>query len=178
MADLSDFELINISGLPSGTAAGSNLLAQDDGSNITKITINQAVAASQAMQQVNNKIGDTTLPTTAQTLTGAIAEHEADLTALNGNLTTTNGYIGNIRYAQYAVLGGSSKNVTLATWAVYLVSTFQGFHVVFTGNSSYTPVISTVKNNSSLPVTGASNAEIVLQNTTGSTYQFSVIRIL
>ena len=78
MADLSDFELINISGLPSGTAAGSNLLAQDDGSNTTKITINQAVAASQAMQQVNNKIGDTALPTTAQTLTGAIAEHEAD----------------------------------------------------------------------------------------------------
>ena len=34
MADLSDFELINISGLPSGTAAGSNLLAQDDGSNV------------------------------------------------------------------------------------------------------------------------------------------------
>lgn len=84
MADLSDFELINISGLPSGTAAGSNLLAQDDGSNVTKITINQAVAASQAMQQVNNKIGSTALPTTAQTLTGAIAEHEADLTALNG----------------------------------------------------------------------------------------------
>lgn len=87
MADLSDFELINISGLPSGTAAGSNLLAQDDGSNVTKITINQAVAASQAMQQVNNKIGSTALPTTAQTLTGAIAEHEADLTALNGKLT-------------------------------------------------------------------------------------------
>lgn len=91
MADLSDFELINISGLPSGTAAGSNLLAQDDGSNTTKITINQAVAASQAMQQVNNKIGSTALPTTAQTLTGAIAEHEADLTALNGNISTLNG---------------------------------------------------------------------------------------
>lgn len=92
MADLSDFELINISGLPSGTAAGSNLLAQDDGSNTTKITINQAVAASQAMQQVNNKIGSTALPTTAQTLTGAIAEHEADLTALNGKFSAIIGY--------------------------------------------------------------------------------------
>ncbi len=81
MADLSDFELINISGLPSGTAAGSNLLAQDDGSNTTKITINQAVAASQAMQQVNNKIGDTALPTTAQTLTGAIAEMNKKFTS-------------------------------------------------------------------------------------------------
>ena len=88
MADLSDFELINISGMPSGTAAGANFLAQDDGSNTTKITINQAVAASQAMQQVNNKIGDTALPTTAQTLTGAIAEHEADLTALNGKFSS------------------------------------------------------------------------------------------
>ena len=93
MADLSDFELINISGMPSGTAAGANFLAQDDGSNVTKITINQAVAASQAMQQVNNKIGSSALPTTAQTLTGAIAEHEADLTALNGNLALKSGNI-------------------------------------------------------------------------------------
>lgn len=178
MADLSDFELINISGLPSGTAAGANYMAQDNGSNMTKVPINDAVAASQPVQTINGKIGSTALPTTAQTLTGAIAEHESDITALNGNLTTTNGYIGNIRYAQYAVSGGSSQNVTLATWAVYLVSTYQGFHVVCTGSSSSTPVISTVQNNSSLPVTGASNAKIVLQNTTGSTYQFSVIRIL
>lgn len=107
-----------------------------------------------------------------------IATNAAAITELNGNLTTTNGYIGNIRYAQYAVSGGSSQNVTLATWAVYLVSTYQGFHVVFTGSSSATPVIETVKNNSSLTVTGAANAKIVLQNTTGSTYQFSVIRVL
>lgn len=109
--------------------------------------------------------------TGSATVNGALTKQQADITSLNSN-------IGNIRYAQYAVSGESSRSITLATWAVYLVSTFLGFHVVFTGSSSYTPVIETVRGNSSLPVTSEASATIVLGNTTGSTYQFSVIRIL
>lgn len=36
---------------------------------------------------INEKIGNVTLPTTAQTITGAIAEHEEDISQLNGNLS-------------------------------------------------------------------------------------------
>ena len=132
MADLSDFELINISGLPSGTAAGSNLLAQDDGSNVTKITINQAVAASQAMQQVNNKIGSTALPTTAQTLTGAIAEHEADLTALNGNLANLMGY-KTVEVGTVTILSGGYLSLSN-----YRPATPTGYRFMFAMINSYT----------------------------------------
>lgn len=144
------------------------------------IDANDAAIAdnTEDITELANKIGNSSMGTTATTVTGAIAEHEGDITALNSNLSTTNGYIGSIRYTQHAVSGGATKNVNLETWAVYLVSTYQGFHIVFSGSSTATPVVSTVQNNSSLPVTGASNAKITLGNTTGSTYQFSVIRVL
>ena len=83
-----------ISTLPTGSAGGSKYLVQDDGNNTTKVTVNDAVAsataitsANSSISSINAKIGSVTLPTTAQTLTGAIAEHESDITALNGNLT-------------------------------------------------------------------------------------------
>lgn len=41
-------------------------------------------SAESALAAIENGIGTTTLPTTDQTLTGAIAEHETDITALNG----------------------------------------------------------------------------------------------
>jgi len=125
MADLSDFELINISGMPSGTAAGANFLAQDDGSNVTKITIDQAVAASQAMQQVNNKIGSTALPTTAQTLTGAIAEHESDLATLNSKFVP--GQIGSDMSHSFSQTGTwelVGSITTTASCLVYITSTY------------------------------------------------------
>ena len=79
---MADYTLKNISELPSGSAAGSNFLVQDDGTNMTKVPINDAVAAAAV-------IGSTALPTTAQTLTGAIAEHEEDISTLTSNTSTT-----------------------------------------------------------------------------------------
>ncbi len=50
----------------------------------TAQTLTGAVAEHETdITGVNNKIGSTTLPTTAQTLTGAIDEHESDISALN-----------------------------------------------------------------------------------------------
>ena len=43
-------------------------------------------SAESALAAIESGIGTTTLPTTAQTLTGAIAEHESDISALNGKL--------------------------------------------------------------------------------------------
>ncbi len=83
-----------ISTLPTGSAGGSKYLVQDDGNNTTKVTVNDAVAsataitsANSSISSINTKIGSVTLPTTAQTLTGAIAEHESDITALNGKIS-------------------------------------------------------------------------------------------
>ena len=45
-----------------------------------------ATTVTGAIKEHSNKIGNTSMGTTAQTLTGAIAEHESDITALNGNL--------------------------------------------------------------------------------------------
>lgn len=102
----------HISALPTGSAGGSKYLVQDDGNNTTKVTVNDAVAAASAVSTINNKIGSTSMGTTATTvtgavkehsdkigstsmgttattITGAIAEHESDITALNGNSTGT-----------------------------------------------------------------------------------------
>ena len=56
-------------------------------------------------QNISTKIGTTTLPTAAQTLTGAIAEHETDITNLNN---------GKASGVTLSVVGGSSKTVTLS----------------------------------------------------------------
>ena len=51
-----------------------------------------ATTVTGAIKEHSNKIGNTSMGTTAQTLTGAIAEHESDITALNGKLSTIIGY--------------------------------------------------------------------------------------
>lgn len=64
-----------ISELSTGVAAGSNYLVQDDGSTTSKVTVSDAVASASI-------IGSTPMGTTATTLTGAIAEHEGDISTL------------------------------------------------------------------------------------------------
>lgn len=48
-------------------------------------------SAESALAAIEAGIGTTTLPTTAQTLTGAIAEHESDIVAINGGNVVSNG---------------------------------------------------------------------------------------
>ena len=86
----------------SSAIATQNATIESHGSQITAInnkignttlpttaqTLTGAIAEHQSdLTTINNKIGDTTLPTTAQTLTGAIAEHEGDLTNQQGQIS-------------------------------------------------------------------------------------------
>ena len=53
-------------------------------------TVEQALTSQgSSIQAVRTEIGVTPLPTAAQSITGAIAEHETDITTLNGNFTKT-----------------------------------------------------------------------------------------
>ena len=66
----------------------------DDDQNLTDPQKAQAIenigAATQAdVTAIEDEIGDTTLPTTAQTITGAIAEHETDISDVKTTLSGT-----------------------------------------------------------------------------------------
>jgi hypothetical protein len=65
----------------------------DDDQNLTDAQKAQAIenigAATQAdVTAIEDEIGNTTLPTTAQTVTGAIAEHETDISNINSAIGT------------------------------------------------------------------------------------------
>ena len=53
-----------------------------------------ATTVTGAIKEHSNKIGNTSMGTTAQTLTGAIAEHESDITALNGKTASIEARFG------------------------------------------------------------------------------------
>lgn len=48
---------------------------------------------SSLLNFIGNKIGSTTMGTTATTLTGAIAEHESDISSINTKLSSNGSYI-------------------------------------------------------------------------------------
>ena len=152
-----------ISELSTGVAAGSNYLVQDDGSTTSKITVSNAVASASI-------IGSTPMGTTATTLTGAIAEHEGDIGAINTQM-------GNLSYTRYTVAGGGSQTVTLDPWNVYLVSGYSVAAIVYTGSASGTPGKTDLKTSSSLSITTGANATVTLANSSGSTYTFGIVRI-
>lgn len=152
-----------ISSLPTGTAAGSNYLVQDNGSATTKVTVSDAVEKATI-------IGSTPMGTTATTLTGAIAEHEGDIGAINTQM-------GNLSYTRYTVAGGGSQTVTLDPWNVYLVSGYNVAAIVYSGSASGTPGITDLKTSSSLSISVGANATVTLANSSGSTYTFGIVRI-
>ena len=61
--------------------------AISSGSTITVGTNVVAAAIADDVSDISNKIGNTTMGTTATTITGAIAEHEGDISTLNSNLS-------------------------------------------------------------------------------------------
>ena len=104
---MAELDTIYISSLPTGAAGGTKYLVQDDGSNTTKITVNNAVASASI-------VGSTALPTTAQTLTGAIAEHESDITAINSQM---NG----LTLTRSSITAGGSKAITTSASSSYMI---------------------------------------------------------
>lgn len=154
-----------ISALPTGTAAGSNYLVQDNGSATTKVTVSDAVEKATI-------IGSTPMGTTATTLTGAIAEHEGDIGAINTQ-------IGNLSYVRKLVPANSSVTVNLDAWNVYLISGYVVSALVFSGSLSGTPAQTDLRTstNPALSISTGANCTVTLTNGTGSNYTFGIVRI-
>ena len=80
-----------------------------------------------ALNALNSKIGNTALPTTAQTLTGAIAEHEQDITSQNNNIAKIRAdVIADGAGAHNAIYRGKylGSSVTAEQWAAIRAGTF------------------------------------------------------
>ena len=83
------------------------------GGTITVGTNVAAAAAADDIAGISNTIGNTAMGTTAQTITGAIAEHEQDISGLNSNLKTQNvlgSYSGLLSSQQYITLNENVNN--------------------------------------------------------------------
>ena len=96
----------------------------DDDQNLTDPQKAQAIenigAATQAdVTAIEDEIGDTTLPTTAQTITGAIAEHETDISDVKTTLS------GTVKFNVDQSIGSANKararnNIGAASVPAYL----------------------------------------------------------
>lgn len=81
--------------LPTGTIGSTEYSPIDNGTSNRKITlasigdyiINTLKTLGGAQKSVGEYIGNSAMGTTATTITGAIAEHEEDISELNSNLT-------------------------------------------------------------------------------------------
>ena len=81
--------------------------------NINGVTISSVDLIADTIWSLQ-RIGDTALPTTAQTISGAIAEHESDISQINGNLSTLvhkSFIIPANTSKEITIPGGNSKNV-------------------------------------------------------------------
>jgi hypothetical protein len=65
------------------SALSSTVGAKPDYATEMPMSSSDSTKVSAAIATIDNKIGSTTLPTTAQTLTGAIDEHESDISSLS-----------------------------------------------------------------------------------------------
>ena len=143
-----------------------------DGDYDTSMITRGTGSAESALTAIETGIGTTTLPTTAQTITGAIAEHETDITSLNSNLTYTN----NKTFHAYNYTESASATFTVPTTpangATYLVlvkyylssTTFVTdlILVAFTGATSATPVWVAHNSTRNLPSVSVSGTTVSL----------------
>lgn len=61
---------------------------------------------SNVAETISGAIGNTALPTTATSLSGAIAEHEEDISTINGNLST-------LVHKSFTIPANTSKKITI-----------------------------------------------------------------
>lgn len=105
----------------------SDFLVFDGESSGTKKITKSALLGSIESQigAIEDEIGDTALPTTAQTLTGAIAEHENGISELNSNLTNL------FKVVQYSYTYDIGANASLSISATQLEATApQGYSAI------------------------------------------------
>lgn len=70
--------------------------------------------AETALASIESGIGSTALPTTAQTITGAIAEHESDISQLNSKLAR----MMTLKYDSYTFTSSTSMNYTGSSFVI------------------------------------------------------------
>lgn len=88
----------------------SNTMTADD----MPMSSSDATTAKSAIDTINTKLGSTTMGTTATTVTGAIAEHESDISTLNSNIVTkleTDGVIKLVKRFTFSVDGTKASDV-------------------------------------------------------------------
>lgn len=84
-----------------------------------------AQAVKTALDSIDSTIGNTAMGTTATTITGAIAEHESDISTLNSKTALSNvKYLGDDRHVRYRRTG----NICIVE--------VEGYTVASTGNLS------------------------------------------
>ena len=113
-----------ISDLANKTPSGSMYTVIEDSGSTGKTTINNLVSSADI-------IGSTSMGTTATTITGAIAEHEADLTELNGKLSTIIGYktveIGTVTILSGGYLSLNSYRPAAPTGYSFMFAMINGY---------------------------------------------------
>jgi hypothetical protein len=83
-------EVVTHGGVGSFNGRTGQVVSVEGDYDTTKISRGTGTAET-ALASIENSIGSTALPTTAQTLTGAIAEHESDISTLNSNFSSNIG---------------------------------------------------------------------------------------
>ena len=115
LIDFTNTEIDTITGLDDTDAEEySNNIAQDVIENYigTELCgVNQSVedainGLNSSIGLINTKIGNVSLPTTAQTVTGAIVEHEEDISTINDNLTPASISYPTIYQSRVSILAG------------------------------------------------------------------------
>ena len=116
----------------------------------TAQTLTGAIAEHETdITEINTEIGNTALPTTAQTLTGAIAEHEGDLTNQQGQITDLKSELNDINVTSLFALPEVAGSPNEAGTALQNLTT---------GSS----VILPVKSGDVIRVTGINSASILV----------------
>lgn len=68
---------------------------------------------SNVAETISGAIGNTALTTTATDISGAIAEHEADISTLEEDISTINGNLSTLVHKSFTIPANTSKEITI-----------------------------------------------------------------
>lgn len=114
-----------------------------------------------AVSALNSKIGNTAMGTTATTLTGAIAEHESDISTLNSNINA-------LKYAEYE---HKTFNAVTNTYSSNNILTFG--EAIINGNNFANGAFLVILNASA--TTGRSTAYLVILGANATAFSYWMI---
>ena len=131
------------------------------------------------------RIGATALPTTAQTVTGAIAEHEGDISSLNSSVSTLNSKMNGLTLTRASVAAGATKTITTSADSSYLIittgasaNTEHTLSTVLQGASTNNPIVRNMQTGSNVSVTAsAAQTLTVANNATSHTVHIAILTL-